>query len=89
MKISQMNKKFINKKKRERIKSFRSSFTIEKKIPSIDIQNYTKILESFPNACIVYRIILIVPIRLLQLVSIKRKFSKLKLIKLYLRSTMS
>ena len=59
MKISQMNKKFI---KKMRIKSFRSSFTIEKKIPLIDIQNQIKIFKSFPNACIVYRIILIIPI---------------------------
>ena len=71
-----------------RIKSFRCSFTIEKNT----LNWHTKLHENiriFSNACIVYRIILIIPIRLLQLVSIKRKFSKLKLIKLYLRSTMS
>ena len=53
---------------------------------SIDILNYIKRLDSFPNACIAYRILLTIPVTI---ASAKRSFSKLKLIKLYLRSTMS
>ena len=45
-----------------------------------------KRLESFPNACIAFRILLIIPVTV---ASTKRNFSKLKLIKSYLRSTMS
>ena len=51
----------------------------------IDILNYIKRLDLFPNTCIVYRILLITPITI---VSAKRSFSKLKLIKSYLRPTM-
>ena len=53
---------------------------------SIDILNYIKRLDSFPNACIAYRILLTIHVTI---ASAKRSFSKLKLIKLYLRSTMS
>ena len=53
---------------------------------SIDILNYIKRLDSFPNARIAYRILLTIHITV---ASAKRSFSKLKLIKLYLRSTMS
>ncbi|XP_070024033.1 uncharacterized protein LOC142179527 [Nicotiana tabacum] len=52
----------------------------------IDILNQIKRLDSFPNAYIVYRIMLTVPITV---ASAERSFSKLKLIKFYLRSTMS
>jgi hypothetical protein len=48
--------------------------------------NYIKKLKSFPNACIAYRILLTIPITV---TSAERTFSKLKLIKSYLRSTMS
>ena len=53
---------------------------------SIDILNYIKRLDSFPNACIAYRILLTIHVTI---AFAKRSFSKLKLIKLYLRSTMS
>ena len=52
----------------------------------VDILNYIKKLESFPNACITYKILLTIPVIV---ASAERTFSKLKLIKSYLRSTMS
>ena len=58
----------------------------ENKNTPVDILNYIKKLESFPNACIAYRILLTIPVIVF---SAERTFSKLKLIKSYLRSTMS
>ena len=51
----------------------------------IDILNYIKMLYSFPNICIVYRILLIIPVII---VYVERNFSKLKSIKSYLRLIM-
>ena len=51
----------------------------------IDILNYIKRLDLFPNTCIVYRILLITPVTI---VFTERSFSKLKLIKSYLRPIM-
>ena len=52
----------------------------------INVLNYIKRLESFPYAVIAFRILLTI---LVTVASTKRSFSKLKLIKSYLRSTMS
>ena len=52
----------------------------------INVLNYIKRLESFPNTCIAFRILLTIP---LTIASAKRSFLKLKLIKFYLRSTIS
>ena len=52
----------------------------------IDILNYIKRLDSFPNTCIAYRILLTIPVTV---AFAKRSFLKLKLIKSYIRLTMS
>ena len=52
----------------------------------IETLNYIKKLDSFPNTYIAYRIMLTIPITV---ASAERSFSKLKIIKSYLRSTMS
>ena len=51
----------------------------------IDILNYIKRLNSFPNTYIAYKILLTIHVIVAYA---KRSFSKLKLIKSYLRSTM-
>lgn len=53
---------------------------------AIDILNFFKIRDCFPNACIAYTILLIIRVTV---ASVERSFSKLKLIKSYLRLTMS
>ncbi|XP_022870439.1 uncharacterized protein LOC111389726 [Olea europaea var. sylvestris] len=54
---------------------------------AIEVLNYLKTLDvCFPNAYIAYKILLTVPVTV---ASAERNFSKLKLIKTYLRSTMS
>ena len=60
--------------------------TEENKNTPVDILNYIKKLEYFPNACIAYRILLTIPVTV---ASAEKTFSKLKLIKSFLRSTMS
>jgi hypothetical protein len=66
------------------LKVLKEILQIEKSSP-IDILNYIKRLYYFPNACIAYRILLTI---LVIVTSVERSFSKLKLIKSYLRSTM-
>jgi hypothetical protein len=64
------------------LKVLKEILQIEESAP-IGILNYVKRLDSFPNACIAYRILLTMPITI---AFIERSFSKLKLIKSYLRS---
>ena len=60
-------------------------FQSEKNTP-LDVLNYLKKIYSFPNAYVAYRILLMIPVIV---ASTERSYSKLKLIKTYLRSTMS
>ena len=52
----------------------------------LQVLNYLKMLDSFPNAYIAYKILLTIPVTVAY---VERSFSKLKLIKYYLRFTMS
>ena len=61
-------------------------FMHENNSTPLDILNYIKRINSFPNAYIAYRIMLTIPV---SVASAERSFSKLKLIKNYLRSTVS
>eukprot|EP00268_Persea_americana_P057483 TRINITY_DN6893_c0_g1_i5.p1 TRINITY_DN6893_c0_g1~~TRINITY_DN6893_c0_g1_i5.p1 ORF type:complete len:136 (-),score=19.62 TRINITY_DN6893_c0_g1_i5:701-1108(-) len=68
------------------LKVLKENLPKETKKP-IDVLNYLKVMDGcFPNAWIAYRILLTIPVTV---ASGERSLSKLKLIKSYLRSTMS
>jgi hypothetical protein len=67
-----------------KLKVLKEILQIEKSVP-IDILNHIKRLYSFSNVCIAYRILLTIHVIV---ASTEISFSKLKLIKSYLRSTM-
>ncbi|GJV81323.1 RNA-directed DNA polymerase, eukaryota [Tanacetum coccineum] len=53
---------------------------------SIEIMEFTKKMDMFPNVLLAYKILLTIPVTV---ASAERSFSKLKILKSYLRSTMS
>jgi len=67
------------------LKLFETLETSELSNP-IDVLKFMKELDYFPNACIAYRILLPIPVTV---ASAEESFSKLKLLKSYLRSTMT
>ena len=61
-------------------------FYQEKKNTTIQILEFVKVLDCYPNVSIAYRILLTIPVIV---VCVKRSSSKLKMLKFYLHFTMS
>ncbi|KAK9920977.1 hypothetical protein M0R45_029511 [Rubus argutus] len=62
------------------------AYETDKPWTSIKIMEFTKKMDMFPNVMIAYRILLTIPVTV---ASAERSFSKLKLLKSYLRTTMT
>jgi hypothetical protein len=65
---------------------FLHKFITKEKVGPMEILNILKLHDSFPNASIAYRVLLTIHVTV---ASAERSFSKLKLLKSYLRSTMT